>query len=326
MTSWVILGSVPPPIGGVTTFVERFSDRLVRRGASVTVVNPQRPAELPRLMGAAARRPDFVILNTVNLLGLIVSRLLFPCTKLILVDHNHSRKVVALAAAGGLRGRVLVPVYRLLLSTFDAIWIVSPHLDPHHRQIGHGTRTRRINPYIRPDARHHDAVVATYSDRLRGVMEGATDESGPLFLTSAYKLVREQGRDLYGFDLALEALARLIATGRRARLIAFVADTSDPEALHHFQAEAVRLGVADAVIWETGQKILWPVFARADCYLRLTSTDGWSISVEEALDFGCTVIASDVTPRDPRCVLFPYPDMDALVDRMSAVASRSKIS
>ena len=47
--------------------------------------------------------------------------------------------------------------------------------------------------------------------------------------------------------------------------------------------------------------------------LRLTKTDGDSVSVKEALDFGASVIASDVCPRPSDVILVSLEDTDNTV-------------
>ena len=50
--------------------------------------------------------------------------------------------------------------------------------------------------------------------------------------------------------------------------------------------------------------------------IRATSTDGDSLSVREALDFGKSVIASDSVPRPENCILYAMGDNDALREKI----------
>ena len=43
----------------------------------------------------------------------------------------------------------------------------------------------------------------------------------------------------------------------------------------------------------TGQKEIWPLFKKADILIRPTYSDGYSVSIEEAMSLGCKVIASE---------------------------------
>ena len=49
---------------------------------------------------------------------------------------------------------------------------------------------------------------------------------------------------------------------------------------------------------------------KADLMIRPTCTDGYGISIAEALFFDCPAIASDVCPRPEGAVLFKNRDMD----------------
>ncbi len=61
-----------------------------------------------------------------------------------------------------------------------------------------------------------------------------------------------------------------------------------------------------------GQYQFWPVYKRVHAFLRLTSTDGDSISIREAIHFGCPVLASDVVPRPDGVKLYGYGNQDEL--------------
>ena len=62
----------------------------------------------------------------------------------------------------------------------------------------------------------------------------------------------------------------------------------------------------------TGQRELWPLFKKVNLMIRPTSTDGYGISVEEAIYFNCNAIASDVCERTKGTILFRNRDMDDL--------------
>lgn len=54
------------------------------------------------------------------------------------------------------------------------------------------------------------------------------------------------------------------------------------------------------------------VFDYADCFIRYTSTDGDSLSIHEALDFGLSVVATDVVDRPHGVYTVKRNDMDEL--------------
>jgi hypothetical protein len=64
----------------------------------------------------------------------------------------------------------------------------------------------------------------------------------------------------------------------------------------------------------TGQKQLWPVFKYKPLFLRLTPTDGDSVSVREAIYFNCNVVASDVIQRPKECDIYNYGNFESLVN------------
>ena len=69
----------------------------------------------------------------------------------------------------------------------------------------------------------------------------------------------------------------------------------------------------------TGQKELWPIFKKASLMIRPTNTDGYGVSIAEALYFGCPAIASDVCDRPEGTILFKNRNLDDLYDKTKRV-------
>ena len=73
-----------------------------------------------------------------------------------------------------------------------------------------------------------------------------------------------------------------------------------------------------------GQLEFWPLYTSLDLFLRLTGTDGNSVSVLEAQYYNCPVIASDVVPRPDGVVTYQYENFDDLLNTVvSTINSRN---
>jgi len=65
-----------------------------------------------------------------------------------------------------------------------------------------------------------------------------------------------------------------------------------------------------------------PLFKQTDIYLRPTTTDGDSVSIREALDSNCLVIASDAVNRIDSCVIYKLNDTSDLLKKILNVCQR----
>ena len=66
----------------------------------------------------------------------------------------------------------------------------------------------------------------------------------------------------------------------------------------------------------------WQIISDSNLMIRSTSTDGNALSIYEALSFNVPVIASDVVPRDKNVILFEYPNIDNLYEKVINIVSR----
>ncbi|MEW4468821.1 glycosyltransferase [Parasphingorhabdus sp. JC815] len=318
--SWLVIGPSPPPLGGVTVFISRFVGRQRARGVNVRQAYPNSPLAALRFLSVATQRPEIVIINSMRLPLLLAVFLFFPCSRKIIVDHNHSRKLAEASSKTGVKANLRWRFTKRLLNQFDRIWLVAPHLRNNYAQAGLSTKLTIINPFIAPDPSEYKSAVSQYSPGLRSLLRRDSEEL--IFAISAYRLVDENGRDLYGFDLALHAMRALLDKGLKAKLVLFIADPVQTTVYQNAKSLITTLNLSDHVLWEEGQKPLWPLFKTIDAYLRPTQTDGWSVSIGEALALNCSVIASDVVPRAKGCVLFNLNDVTALQNAMSLTIKR----
>ena len=65
--------------------------------------------------------------------------------------------------------------------------------------------------------------------------------------------------------------------------------------------------------------MIWPLFKKVDLFLRPTNTDGFGISLAEAIHFGTLAIASDVCPRPEGTILFKNRDFNDLFTKVNKI-------
>lgn len=136
--------------------------------------------------------------------------------------------------------------------------------------------------------------------------------------SNAGNLAFNNGQDVYGLDLCLQAINSLCQAGHHNVALVFVvaASTSRPQALAEYKQfiSAHQLD-SNVLIWESSLSFV-RLIQNCDLVLRATNTDGDALSLREALYCGKRVIASDVVQRPQGTALFKNRDARDLADKI----------
>jgi glycosyltransferase involved in cell wall biosynthesis len=146
---------------------------------------------------------------------------------------------------------------------------------------------------------------------------------------AAYEVGSSRRNDIYGLDLTLAAFSTLVRNaGQHARLDIFVAKKArrgfEQMYLQKLNEKARNLGVETAVIWHFEERLTYALKPGV-VFLRPTYIDGDSVSVREALDAGCDVIASDAAERPDGCRLFATGDESDFALKLQESISRPRL-
>jgi glycosyltransferase involved in cell wall biosynthesis len=139
--------------------------------------------------------------------------------------------------------------------------------------------------------------------------------------SNAFRITFHRGEDLYGLDLLVEAVVRLVREHALDVGLAFLLpQVGDPAYLAGIRERAREAGVAERCLFLTEpleeSSSLWRI---ADVVVRATNTDGNSLTVLEALALGVPVVASDCVERPEGSVTFRTRDAADLAARLAAV-------
>ena len=142
-----------------------------------------------------------------------------------------------------------------------------------------------------------------------------------LLSSNAWKISFHEGEDLYGLDLLVEMMRRLVADrGLDVGLVFLMPNTGDDAYFEEIQGWIRTAGLSDRWLFVTEPRdessSLWKI---TDVVVRATNTDGNSVSVLEALSLGVPVVASDCVERPPGATLFGTRNVDDLTERVAAV-------
>lgn len=323
----ILVGPLPPPIGGISVHLERLSGVLRANQTEFVIFNESNFADPGRhiwpigsykkmIMKLPFVRGDLFHFHSIDprmrmLLGFYKTL----GKKVMLTIHGDSL-AMQLAEAGPLEKKLLLASLRRL----DRIVCVNEATTRMLLGLGFDPRRVRTVPaYIHPVERA-DGEAAIPAEVRRWM-----DEAD--FLISANGFVRPLPEgDLYGIDL-LVSLAKELKDNRiRARLLFVLLGAADQNAEERayygrMKQRIAKQGLSDMFYWyEAAATELYPILKKSRLFIRPTRMDGYGVSVAEALHFGVPAIASDACARPQGTLLFPSGDLQALARQVREVA------
>ncbi|WP_432260470.1 hypothetical protein [Cupriavidus sp. TMH.W2] len=299
----VVVGRFPPPLGGVSVFVQRKFLSIKERGGKY--IDFGEKAWILSLVRLSARRDNVFLLNSASLKVLAVFFVFGILSRTILYDHNASRHLW--------RNNLLAFVYIFFVRRLLAVRVVHQHLVDEYGLRGCGDKVAVESPFIPPNESERQQVLGTYP---REVVEFINDPRPFKVVTAAWRYsVDADGRDLYGIDSLVLLINHLLSAGIESRFLVAFGDFNVENIPRPLLDQLLELRRTGYLIVLEGQRELWPIFDKVDLFLRLTSTDGESVSVLEALHFDCSVLASNVVPRPAAVVTYKYGDKSDLIEK-----------
>ncbi|KAA5546282.1 glycosyltransferase [Roseiconus nitratireducens] len=255
------------------------------------------------------------VLHSHNWGTLIESHLARRRAKVPVHIHAERGSVLGAAEMRGLRMRVRGRMAGWAMRRCDAV-VTNAHTVA--RRIEDRCGYPAENVYVIPNGvEAPDGLLSAEQASVRRRELGVPD--GAVLLGSVGRLV-----PVKGFDLAIRALAKLMAEGRGYHLM-FVGDGPEQERLTDL---AVELAVSDRVHFAGHQDNVGPWLSLFDLYLNTSHSEGMSQSMVEALAAGCPVVATEVGDsaevlgRNGECGrLVPPADVDALVGGIGELSS-----
>ena len=319
----LMVGPFPPPHGGVSIHVARAAEELRSAGIPCRVLNTVRCAPpsgqyigVRSRFGIAAEVARHALAGwTIHvhtnghnrrgwLLALLCGVAAEPAPGSVLTLHSGltpryldsggpaARRVAA--SACGVYGRVVC---------------VNPSIKAAVGRLGIASGSLAVIPAFLGSARAGSAVPAPVVTWMR---------SRDPVLCAVLSF-----RPEYGFELLLEAVARLRRSSPRLGLLVIGDSEHRNEAVR--VAEASGQGTAVLLVGDVSHPECLALMARSDVFVRATLADGDAISVREAIALGTPVVASDAAGRPPGVSLFRAGDPAALTATLKAVLARPSV-
>lgn len=299
----LIVGTYPPPLGGISVFIYRLRKLLLKNNYEVEVFNT---AQNYKILGAKflafilkILKGRFQVIHVQNFdLKRILVLVIFKSIKnyrIYFTDHNpfifdH-------------KSRITNWMIRKLFPKIDKLIVVNYHILENYKlhRIDLQKNATVCNAFIPPPLEDREKILTSYPADLNVFLM----DHYPLILANAYQLKIVEGIDLYGFDMCLGLAKRLIISYPEVGFILCIADVkTNINLLHEILRRIEEERLTRFFYFLTDQKEIWPLYEKIQVFVRPTYRDGYGISIDEAIYFNCIAVASNACKRNPKAIIF----------------------
>ncbi|AJG97794.1 hypothetical protein LF65_01180 [Clostridium beijerinckii] len=316
-----IIGTYPPPVGGVSVHIKRLTQALNNNSINYTAYN------------LSKNRVEFNgnLYNVPNV-KLWLIKYLFCCKDKIIHCHERNWYLIAILCIIKKihKSKLLLTLHSFREDPEEFNWckklcfFYSMKNIDHFIPVGENERNKLIN-YI-SNSGNKISVISSY---LRPKYKESDDKLIPQyvwdfinkakFLISANGCIRfYRNQDLYGIDMLIELCKNLKSEGYNVSfLIAILCkeQQNDNERSYYYdlkkKIKEYKLG-QDIMLYEVKDTEFYPILRRSKLFLRPTNTDAYGVSIAEALCYQVPSIASNVCKRPEGTIVFKSRNIDDL--------------
>lgn len=293
----LIIGKRPLPIGGVTIHVDRLVKLLDKLQYDYTFYDLNKFTIYSFIKAISAS--NIVHLHTSS-----------PILRVFFAICCLAQRKTSLITYHGDLGR-----FGFVMNFFDFCSVrlcTYPIVINNHSlnmAIKYNFRSTLLSAYI-PSIEEPDL-----EDRIKSELIKLRTKFSFVCITNAYNYSLDKyGQEIYGISDLIAFFAKRLNWG----LV-----ISDPSGMYKKKNHSLPRNIIILNRPHSFQK----VFDYADCFIRYTSTDGDCLSIHEALDFGLSVVATDVVDRPRGVCAVKRSDMEGLfvvLDNISNLKNKRK--
>ena len=310
---FIIYGIFPPPFGGVSIHLKRFKKYLGHFGTNIVFVrsnNQNRKHTFIKLFFSQLNLKK----NIIHLHGfqtgkhlLFLLFLIFFCRKKIIVTIHNDRFLFSYNSLKSIQKLIA----KIFYSNISHIISVNPNA-----KYGSITANKIsiISAFIPP------APDETDIKQLPEIFHQIRKKHKFLITANAFKISFYNNQDLYGIDLTIELMKRLINRGYKdIGFIYVIPDIGDYDYYEKMKRQVEENNLQEYFHFYTKPVAYPAVINMCDLFIRPTNTDGDALSIREALILQKPAIASDVCKRPEGTIFFKNRSIDDLYNNTNYV-------
>jgi len=305
-----LIGSYPPPYGGISVHIQRMKNQLEKQGYKCVVYNLGKQFSVTR--------------NVVNVkhIRIWLLKYAFFAREDIIHFHNSDWRIRVLAGLMTLLGKkVIISIHgaslkdslkkgnwvkRLIIkfALKSSSFIIVDNSDIKKIVLSCGVKLGHVeivSPFIPPVIHSNDyEKIPSYIWMFYN--------SHKIIMYAMARVVFYNNMDLYGLDMMISLMKKLKKYGYMNIGLVIKVPECKIEQQEYFKGIKKKivdnLLENDILIIEEDLKELYLLEKEADFMIRPSCTDGDSVSIRESLYFDIPVVTSDAIPRPIGCIIF----------------------
>ncbi len=305
------MGPYPPPYGGISVHIKRMHEYLLKKN-------------LEHVIYTNTETKEENIVNVTNRKKWLL-KYFFAAKENVI--HFHSidwRERVLIGIMGFLRRKVILTFHgeslnnqinqgnwakkRILawaLKNISSIIVVNPKIKDLIMSLGvKPTKIEHIPSFIPPAIREEE--IAEIPQDVWDFI----DDHSPIISANAFRISFYNNQDLYGIDMCVDLCANLKKTYPQIGFVFCLPDIGNYNYFDKMQQRIKEKGIQENFLFETKPCQFYPVLMKSDVLVRPTNTDGYGVSLAEAIYFKVPAVASDVCSRPEGTLLFKSRDIN----------------
>lgn len=311
-----LIGSCSPPFGGIEVHIKRLADMLEKSGMHLAIydvenisesddvrVNKIARAKLWALWYFFTINEDVIHVHTLSWKHRAAMTLIARMRqkKIIITFHSLRDEIENMSQSE----KALV---RYVLKNADVLIAVSDKVAEKLEAWGcKKDRIRRITGFLPPGLEETE---------LPENLLDFIDNHKLIISANGSNMNFYKGDDLYGLDMLVELCARISNKYDLGFLYCISRGyINNQEYYEHIKGVIREKGIEDRFMFVHENLEFSSILKRSDVFIRPTNTDGYAISVAEALYAGIPSISSDAAKRPPGTIIFKTRDIEDLCKR-----------
>ena len=311
MNNVLLIGTIPPPIGGISVHLDRFLYLYDGGHFKLSLLDMKKR----KLFSNMKSTKSIIYILKIFLAAKIIH---------IHVSNNYIKTVVALLSKLFLKKVIYTHhnsivnnrgIFRLMYRVCDQIILVNDKEIDNKLVIN--SKTEVIPAFLPP-----------YNlERLPSELEQNINSYSRVISTNCYLYNLYKGKHVYGFDVIVNAFYNLSKLKKVENTLLVLVDPSGTtEVFVNDLLEGLNFGT-NKVLYIPKRVDFVSLVKKSSLTIRATRTDGDSISVRESLYFGVPIIASDVTERPEGTITFKNEDVEDLSKTIvSTLSMKEKVN
>ncbi|NCB11913.1 MAG: glycosyltransferase [Erysipelotrichia bacterium] len=303
----LIIGPLPPPLGGISVHVYRLHKALENSQVfDLSQKQDFKGQSYIKIFNLLKNKEfDAVHVHAYDVKLIVTLKLLKIFKNFDIIATSHNPRLFETDSV------IKKYFFKSFFKFIDTLVVVGSHVLEDYRVRGIKLPEEIIveNAFLPPPLEEEKRILDTYSKELFDFIDIHTH----IITANAFQISFHNSVELYGLDMCIELTSKLKKDFPNIGFVFALANENvNIDYLNKMKQKIKELETEDNFYFLTGQKELWPLFKKIDLMIRPTTTDGDALSIREAMYLGCTAIASDVSDRPEGTIMFKSRDLEEL--------------